>query len=78
MAASKSRLVRNYNSHVCSYGSVSADALKFVLLKHTQKSDLSLLRKLTNLVKKYRAPSAIQTAEPAPSRACECALLMNE
>jgi hypothetical protein len=48
-------------------------------LKHTQERDLRLRWKLTNFIKKDRAPlSQFETAEPARGRTSECAFLMTE
>ena len=70
---------RDYHSHVCLDRPVSADALKFVFLKHAQERDLSLRWKLTNFIKKYRATfSQFETAKPAPGRTRERAFFMTE
>jgi hypothetical protein len=58
-------------------GSISADTLKFVFLQNTQESDLSLGRKLADLIEEDRASfSQFRAAQTLLSCARKGALLM--
>ena len=67
------------HTHVCSDGLSPADALKFVLLKHSQQRELGFERKLSYLVQEDRPAFRKFKSSQAPLQgSCECALLMTE